>query len=179
MQATRVKYFRQGVSLSGGGPASDGVCYYLCNYVESKIWCKQSYEECLKAVDSFVPDTAIKYAKSQNVQFYRQKSYNGNLSMFSSGVLYRIELCTYSAGNLPTAPNHELIMVTGPRDRALFFDPNFGFYELVENGGTLTPAAFENYLDTLYRPGWQAGGFGYQLVRRLSERVRLSFETRR
>lgn len=179
MRATRVKSFRQDSLLSRGGPASGGVCYYLCNYVESKIWCVRSYKECLEAVGSFVPGTAMNYAKSQNVQSYRQKSYDGPLTTFRSTVLYRIGVCIYPAGNLLSAPNHELIMVTGPRDRALFFDPNFGFYELVENGGTLTPAAFENYLDTLYRPGWQAGSFDYRLVRRLSARGPLSFDTGR
>lgn len=173
-----MKSFDQGSFLVGGGPASDGVCYYLCNYVESKIWCAQSYEKCLEAVNSFLPRAAVAYAKSQNVQSYRQKSYNSNLGTFSPMVLYRIELCICSAGNQLTVPNHELIMVTGQR-KVLFFDPNYGFYELVENGGTITPAAFENYLDTLYHPGQMAGGFGYRLVRKLSARGLLSFETRR
>lgn len=138
-----------------------------------------AYGAGVRAAKAFIPLRAVNYAKSQNVQSYMQKSYDGPLTTFRPMNLYRIGVCTCLANAALAQPNHELVMITGLRDRALFFDPNFGFYELVENGGTLTPAAFETFFDTLYHPRLRAGNFDYRAVRSLTAKKPLSFEARR
>lgn len=134
MTLVKIHAFDQNTFIgTGGGPAKDGICYYMCNYVEANIWkAPITYAGGkTKATDFGNYGAMVNYAKAQNVQKYAQKSY-ASLSgtHFSKNSLYRVGVWIGDHGSTPGNPNHELIMITGPHNEIVFFDPNFGFYEI-------------------------------------------------
>mgnify|MGYP006159844549 CR=1 FL=1 len=64
---------------SGGGPSRAGVCYYMCNFIESDLgtWKKpDTFENAVSLAKSFANGTAMmNYAKAQNLKKAPQENY--------------------------------------------------------------------------------------------------------
>ena len=180
--------FDQSTMLDDFGPSADGVCYYLCNYVEEKVWfCPMNYEAARAAAINGIRyrRSLINYAKAQNIRNDRQQNYGMNMpSFFVYDRIYRVALQVVRTLQRPQPfrQNHEMIICTGEYNsqtnscKLLFFEPNFGLYEIIAHGRHIMRSRFENYVDALYRQnGSSAVNFTYRNVRSISDRGPLSF----
>lgn len=132
-----IKKFSQGDFIGKGSPSKDGICYYLCNYVDKHIWNGlDNYAAGVQAAkNKFVPLSAINYAKAQNLLYGQIDGYVQPFRDFLTNKLYRMYFTiedentdvSYDDNGNPK-PNHAVILITGT-DKTLLFDPNEGFIE--------------------------------------------------
>lgn len=179
--------FDQSTMLDDFGPSADGVCYYLCNYVEERVWYCKGYDAARKAAMNGIGyrRSLINYARAQNIRNDIQQNYGMNMPrFFVCGRIYRAALQVVRTMQRPQPfrQNHEMIICTGEYNsqtnscKLLFFEPNFGLYEIIAHGRHIMRSRFENYVDALYRQnGSSAVNFTYRNVRSISARGPLSF----
>lgn len=88
MKLVKLKSFDQATFL---GEFQDGVCYYMCNFIEQDIWhISANFNDARQKAKDFNRGTAMmNYAKSQNVQRYAQTDYRSQDSpTFEPNSLY-------------------------------------------------------------------------------------------
>ena len=133
-----IKSFAQDDFIGKGSPSKDGICYYLCNYIDEKLWISlKDYEEGKQKARDFIPLNAINYAKAQNLLYEQIDDGYDNTIELKENNLYRMRffikdedtVVSYDDDGNPKA-NHEVIFITGA-NRILLFDPNVGFLEFV------------------------------------------------
>lgn len=175
--------------LDDFGPSADGVCYYLRNYVEEHVWCcRKNYDAAHAAAIDMIRhrNSLINYARVQNIQHYKQQDYSIMPQFFEYNRIYRVALWTgrIAVRPQPFAQNHEMIICTGTfesrnwRCFLLFFEPNFGLYEIITNDKKIGRDILEKQVDTLYqqKAHCSAVNFTYRNVRSISAKGPLSFK---
>lgn len=181
--------FDQSTMLDDFGPSADGVCYYLRNYVEEHVWCcRKNYDAAHAAAIDMIRhrNSLINYARVQNIQHYKQQDYSIMPQFFEYNRIYRVALWTgrIAVRPQPFAQNHEMIICTGTfesrnwRCFLLFFEPNFGLYEIITNDKKIGRDILEKQVDTLYqqKAHCSAVNFTYRNVRSISAKGPLSFK---
>ena len=164
MAVAKLTEFKQATHIVGGGPAQHGICYYICNYVEShkdSPWKKPNNFAAAKlGVTRMRTVPLVNAGKAYNLRKVQQAGGYADNTPLRDNSIYRVELAV-GAG---AAVNHETMMLTGI-GQLILFDPNYGFYHI----DTIPPGAhhtaFENQLEALYGVG-QVGSFGYQRTRK-------------
>ena len=161
MGATKLTEFNQATHIVGGGPAQRGICYYICNYVEShkdSPWNKpKDFAAAKVGVTRMRTVPLVAAGKAHNIKGLPQAGGYADASPLKDKSIYRVELAVGSGA----AINHETMMLTGVRE-AILFDPNHGFYHLdtIPAGGYHT--AFEDQMSDLYGTHQPVGSFGYK-----------------
>ncbi|MCL6591595.1 MAG: hypothetical protein K6U80_16795 [Firmicutes bacterium] len=175
MPLTKLKAVEQNTWLrSGGGPERDGVCYYMCNFIESDQgpWDNPgSFANALSSARDFGQGTAMmNYAKAQNLRKAPQNPLELYQNLMGNALeadrIYRGCLWVGKENERPGMPNHEIIIVTGAvNNDIVYFEPNFGFFQPSEP--TLNNReALEYWINQQYRgSGWVADYFRYYNVR--------------
>lgn len=174
--------------LDDFGPSADGVCYYLCNYVEEHVWCcRKNYDAARATAIDMIRhrNSLINYARVQNIRNHRQQNYGMNMpKFFRHNRIYRVALQVEDTIQRPQPfrQNHEMIICAGNYDsqtnscKLLFFDPNLGLYEITAGGRHIMRRRFENYIDAQYIVvNSSAVNFTYRNVRSISAKGPLSF----
>lgn len=168
MPLTKLKAISQDTWLhSGGGPSRDGVCYYMCNFIESDKgpWNNPgSFANAVTAAQNFAQGTAMmNYAKAQNLRSAPQQFYNPVAGTLDNNRIYRAELTLNKQGKF--FGHHEIVIVTGNNNDIIYFEPNFGFFQ-ASDSGLNNRQALESYIAQQYKDsGLQVSGFGYYNVR--------------
>jgi hypothetical protein len=180
MPLVKLKAISQDTWLhSGGGPSRAGVCYYMCNFIESDsgIWNKpMTFGNAVTSAQSFAAGTTMmSYAKAQNLRKAPQtEGYSaiGNTAL-SPNQIYRAWLQVVKDKNNPpidNSPNHEIIIVTGTNNEVTYFEPNFGFFQ-ASNAGMNNTQALEFFINQQYgefNSNMEVRGFGYLKVRNIT-----------
>lgn len=181
MSILSLKNISQGTWINtGGGPeARIGLCYYMCNFIESNqgIWnAPATFQNALKTAQNFAQGTAmINYAKAQLTRNAPQiATYASTTSALLNNRLYR---CCFWFG--PTTspigiPNHEILILTGNNDDVIYFEPNFGFFQ-PSNIGMNNRQALEYYISQQYGGTMHVGNFEYLNIRGLGATSPLGF----
>lgn len=170
MPLVKLKAIEQATWLrSGGGPERGGVCYYMCNFIESGKgpWDNPgSFVNAVTKAQDFGLGTAMmNYAKSQNLRGAPQAGYAAVAGALTANRIYRGELWVGAANAVPGAANHEIVIVTGNNDDIIYFEPNFGFYQPTQAGNN-NRQALEYHINQQYQAsGRQAASFAYYNVR--------------
>jgi hypothetical protein len=160
---------------SGGGPEGRGVCYYMCNFIESAHgpWHQPgSYDQALESAMTFGRGTAMmNYAKSKNLRkaWYRPLragGYRRERGRLKWNRIYCVRLWVGERGCCSESQNHEIILVTGRgNDEIVYFEPSFGFFQPTEPGWN-NRMALEGWIDWQYSQlGLKAARFRYLNVR--------------
>ncbi|MEI8571883.1 hypothetical protein U737_21045 [Methylomonas sp. LW13] len=183
MPITLLKSLAQAKFLGEFGYSSEGICYYICEYVEEKIWAKPgvgAFKDAVKAAESVIPSTIIKAGKAKNlaqkgggVHGTPQDNYPSLNTPLKINSLYRIGLwfgaLNDKAPASATENNHEAIVITGAGSDIVFLEPNFGFYR--GQGGAMFPTnkdVLEGEIKALYTAvNYFATNFTYSRVRGL------------
>lgn len=170
---------------SGGGPSRAGVCYYMCNFIESDLgtWKKpDTFENAVSLAKSFANGTAMmNYAKAQNLKKAPQTQNYQNIGVnaLAENRIYRAWLQVVDRTNPPAnnLPNHEIIIVTGSGNLVAYFEPNFGFFQASNDGMNNTQALefLINQQYNQYNPNLSVRGFGYLNVRSITKSLPKSF----
>lgn len=180
MPLTKLKRIDQGTWINyGGGPSARGVCYYMCNFLESDkgIWHKPgTFEAARKAAETFAAGTAMmNYAKAQNSRKAPQIGvYPIVAGALQNNRIYRVGLWFGPTDQVPLAPNHEVILITGEGQDVIYFEPNFGFFQ-PSQAGLNNREAVEYYINQQYGPDYHAGSFQYYNVRSITSASPLGF----
>jgi len=142
----------------GGGPSKSGVCYYMCDYVEGRSgpWNKpETFAKAVEAARNFGAGTAMmNYAKNRSLASEKQtgnyQAVNGDLA---GNQTYRAELWVGDSGKFKgDPPNHEILIVTGPTpNQIIYFEPNFGFYQVQPHNVTNGRVSLEQEIEGQYR----------------------------
>jgi hypothetical protein len=188
MPLVKLKAISQDTWLrSGGGPSRDGVCYYMCNFIESDlgIWNKpMTFDKAIASAQNFADgSTMMSYAKAQNLRKAPQTGGYTDLgnAALEPNQIYRAWLQVVVDKNNPPAdnsPNHEIIIVTGANNSVAYFEPNFGFFQ-ASNAGMNNTQALEFFINQQYgefNSKMEVRGFGYLKVRNLSSSSPKSFK---
>lgn len=164
---------------NGGGPSRNGICYFMCNFIESNLgpWSKPTTFAAAEAAgQNFAQGTAMmNYAKAQNLSKTQNAGYAAVAGALAANRIYRVELWVGPMAAAVGAPNHEIIIITGADTTSIvYFDPNFGFFKptLAANNNR---QALEYYLNDQYGPTNKVGAFAYNNVRAISASTPLSF----
>jgi hypothetical protein len=183
MPLTPLKQISQTLWLNTGkGPEREGLCYYMCNFIESDNgpWNRPgSFANAVTAAQNFAQGTAMmNYAKAQNTRHMPQR--NGYIpvdhSALANNRLYRVELYIGPAQELPGLPNHEILVVTGNDKDVIYFDPNFGFFQASDDNLN-NRQALEGWIKHYYAGSNQQAAFlGYRDVRSISSAQPKGFE---
>ncbi|WP_086933942.1 hypothetical protein [Agarilytica rhodophyticola] len=181
MPLTKLKSISQNTWLGNGkGPeARIGLCYYMCNFVESadEIWNKpDSFDNAISSAQNFSSATKmINYAKAQLTRKAPQiPVYPVVVGALENNRIYRGGLWFGLITNVIGDPNHEFIIITGSNDDVAYFEPNFGFYQ-VSNPGMNNREAVEHFINEQYGPGSHTGNFQYNNVRSIKQSSPLGF----
>ncbi len=140
MAYKRLKELDQGKFLGQKGYSSSGVCYYICEYVQEKVWNRPvvgTFDKAVEAVKNVVPATIIKAAKAKSLSQKQgkkiaQRTYGTLATPLLINSLYRVSLWFGLAGEAPDDAddqNHEAIVITGSGAEIVFLEPNWGFYQ--------------------------------------------------
>jgi hypothetical protein len=181
MNLVTLKKIEQDIWLSsGGGLSKYGVCYYMCNFLESDlgIWNEPgSFINAVESAKNFGQGTAMmNYAKSQNSQ--KQPQANPNLyrvlDRLDQNSIYRVQLFVGTPIPNRGEVNHEIIAVTGDNDEIVFFEPNFGFYQPQE--GNHNREDLESAVQQLYTQD-NVYNFEYYKVRDITSSVPKSYQS--
>lgn len=124
----KLKGFSQARLLGpGGGPAAEGVCYYMCHYLEINDWKKTTYEDALSKAGEFAAGgKMINYAKSVNLKYDQQANEGDKPNSLAFNRLYRLSVGIDNDHR----PNHAIAVLTGAKtEEIIFMDPNNGFYQ--------------------------------------------------
>lgn len=180
MPLTSLKQIAQETWLhSGGGPSAGGVCFYMCNFIESTqgIWNNPgTFANAVNAAKDFAKGTAMmNYAKAQSLRRAPQSNYIAvGTTPLASNRIYRAELYVGAATSAVGAPNHEIMIVTGSNNDVIYFEPNFGFFQ-ASNTGMNNTQAIEHFIAQQYGPNYRVGSFRYMSVRAINASTPLSF----
>lgn len=170
----------QALWLGDVGYSSAGVCYYMSEYVEEKVWGDvASFKEAVEAAEKAVPQTIINAGKAKNlrdragdaVPQIAIEDYSRPAGGLDDETMYRVIMWFGKQDENPTnasSVNHEAIAIAGSGGHAVYFEPNFGFYRC-ENvaAGWNNRRALEQYIDSLYQPGSYATNLSYRKIRKL------------
>ena len=168
MPLTPLKQIQQDTWLHcGGGPARNGVCYYMCNFIDSDKgpWNNPgSFANAVTAAQNFASGTAMmNYAKAQNLRKAPQEQYQIVPDALVTNRIYRAGLWVGANPPVSGDGNHEIIIVTGNNDDIIYFEPNFGFYQ-ASNPGSNNRQALEYFINQQYT-GTPVANFRYYNVR--------------
>lgn len=183
MPIERLKSCPQELWLGSSGYSSEGICYYMSEYIEGSIWSSHtvsSFSAACSAASNSVPATIIKAAKAKNLQQKGGEAHGtaqdalSNYLDFNTPLaansVYRIALWFGETASAPTGPNncnHEAIVITGANSDAVLFEPNFGFYQVSSTTET-NRGAIESCIQGLYGAESHAENFKYYRKRRLT-----------
>lgn len=176
MSLTKLKETSQITGLqSGGGLERNGICYFMCNFIESDLgpWNRlDSFETAITKAERFEYwTTMINFAKAQSSKKSPIKDlnqYQKVVGALEGNRIYRGAL--WVGKTLPAGEsNHEIIMVTGTTDSdILYFEPNFGFFQ---SDFRPNRNGLERYIREQYHqlnPSLEVDNFVYYNVRNLS-----------
>jgi hypothetical protein len=156
---------------NGGGPSRDGVCYYMCNFLESDlgIWNKPgTFVAAVSSAQNFAAGTTMmNYAKAKNLKPAQTAGYTQIVAgvALAANRIYRAELWVGAIGDAIGEPNHEIIIVTGNNNDIVYFEPNFGFFQ-ASDAGKSNAQAIEFFINQQYGAyNMKAGNFKYMNVR--------------
>ena len=180
MPNEKIKGINQNTWLhAGGGPSAGGICYGMCNYIESKDgpWYQSNnYGNAVQNAGDFTAITAMmNFAKSQQLRkspFQISDGVENGALAFNR--LYRMTIWVGKA-NVPVVDrerNHELIVSTGSNNEEIvYFDPNFGFYHPTEVGMN-NREALEHHISQMYAVNNDVIGlYGYSNIRSLTKNI--------
>lgn len=184
MPAEPLKQIKQDTWLhSGGGPARGGVCYYMCNFIESNggPWNSPgSFDGAVEAAQNFGTGVAMmNYAKAQNLRKAPQRQYSRVDGALATNRIYRAGLWVGDLGTAVGEPNHEIIIVTGNNNEIVYFEPNFGFFK-ASHDNCNNREALEYCINQQYglaKPPMHAARFEYQDVRSNSAATPKGFDS--
>ena len=111
----------------GGGPSRGGVCYYLCNYLESDVsgWNSPgSFAVAISNAKNFVAVKAVNFAKAQSLRKAPQTDGSKySATTLNPNTIFRVGVYI---GNVAGSPaNHEMMAITGTGTDIVYFDPEF------------------------------------------------------
>jgi len=182
MELIKLKEIAQNTWLrSGGGPEKNGVCYYMCNFIESEkgIWTKfEKFEDGVNLAKNFTQGTAMmNTAKVQNLRKAPQEGYASVLGALENNRIYRGQLWVGKKGETSTLANHEILIITGVGNSVAFFEPNFGFYQIVNaDKDKNNRQSLEHFIAQLYSAAnYNVATFGYKNVRSINKSTPLGF----
>lgn len=174
MDLTKLKECPQELWLGDYGYSSEGICYYMSEYVRENIWGVdvKTYKGAIEAAKKAIPATIIKAGKAKNLRDrggdrHPQDVYVTVPANLAAYKVYRVGLWFGDSSEAPATPatqNHEAVVITGQATDVVFFEPNFGFYHASEDGTTLKDV-FESAVNSLYGPDSHAENFHYQRER--------------
>jgi hypothetical protein len=163
MAVTKLTEFKQAAHIVGGGPAKNGICYYICNYVEQhkdSPWLSaKNFEEARVNCTRMRTVPLVAAGKAGNLQQVPQAGNYNDATPLRDNSIYRCEL----AVGLAAAINHETAMLTGENE-IILFDPNFGFYHVDVAPGN-HHEKFEQTLTALYG-ATPIGLIGYKRIKK-------------
>lgn len=175
LTVTKLKECPQALWLGDRGYSSEGICYYMSEYVRITIWgAARTFRAAKTAAEEAIPATIVKAGKAKNLRdrggdAVPQEVYTST-GPLAGRSLYRVGLWF---GDISEAPddahhqNHEAVAVTANQHEVVFFEPNFGFYHARNTGQTLQ-AIFQAGVRSLYTPtDDHAENFHYKLARYL------------
>ena len=183
MPLVKLKEISQDTWLhSGGGPSRGGVCYYMCNFIESSlgIWNKPgTFANAVTSAKNFAQGTAMmNYAKAQSLKKAPQTiGYTAlNGAALQQNKIYRAWLHVESktAPTTDNTPNHEIMIITGSGNDVIYFEPNFGFFQVSDPTMNNTQAV-EFFIKQQYGATYDVRNFGYLSVRAITTDKPLSF----
>lgn len=172
LNVTKLKECPQDLWLGDYGYSSDGICYYMSEYVRKKIWCDvKSFGEARKAAEKAVPAHIVAAGKAKNLNArggdripQEVYAYKGPLA---ASTMYKVGLWFGDAADAPddgADQNHEALAITDKQHAVLFFEPNFGFY-LAEHGTATHRNILKAAVRRLYGAGSHAENFHFKLAR--------------
>lgn len=180
MPLVKLKSISQGTWLNtGGGPEATGLCYSMCNFIESDkgIWSKPgSFANAVTAAQNFAQGTVMmNYAKAQTLRKSPYAIYPGGMGgALTTNRIYRAQLWVGPIATPPGAINHEILIVTGNNNDIAYFDPNTGFFQ-ASNAGMNNAQAIEFFINQQYGPISHVGNFAYLNVRSNTAATPLGF----
>jgi hypothetical protein len=164
MAVTKLTEFKQSTFIVGGGPAQRGICYYICEYMESNKdspWkSPKDFAAAKVGVTRMRTVALVAAGKAANLQKLPQGGAYADATPLKDNSLYRVELAVGAGASI----NHETMMLTGEGE-IILFDPNFGFYDIDAIGVGGYHTSFEAQLTTLYG-ATAVGSFGYSRKRK-------------
>lgn len=156
---------------SGGGPSAGGICYYMCNFIESSqgIWNNPgSFANALTSARDFAQgSTMMSYARAQNLRKLEQEDLSSYAAVNGTLPVNRIIRIALEVGNNGGQPNHEMVAITGDNNDIVYFEPNFGFFRPSEVNMN-NRQALEHFVNQQYVAlgnGLTASHFVYHNVR--------------
>jgi hypothetical protein len=183
MAVTMLKELVQRKLLGDTGYSATGVCYYISEYVQDKIWGRPAVGTFAKAVElakGAIPATIVKAAKVKNLAqkggqahgIAQKLDYPTLNTPFKINSLYRVCLWVGPESEAPADAddiNHAAILVTGAGAEVVFLEPNFGFYQGTPDATSVTNKdIFEEGVKALYLADTiKAVNFRYKRVRGL------------
>lgn len=174
-----IKHFSQSEFIGPGSMSKNGICYYLCNYVDEKVWNGLlNYDDGVQKAREFIPLPAVNYAKAQNLLYGQQDGYVVPFRNFLENKLYRMSFTIedesfdvrYDEDGKPY-PTHEVILITGP-DKTLLFDPNEGFLEFNDLDVMNVIADRKEY----YKQFKEVSSFKIKMIRSITSKEPLGFK---
>jgi hypothetical protein len=182
----KIKAIGQGQFLGQLGYSSGGVCYYMCNFIESEKgpWDQPNTFANAKAkAKSFSEYNAMMaFAKAQNLKakagaahgIAQQAPGVAVAGALATGRIHRISLWIGATNEAPAnanSVNHESITVTGDGNEIIYFEPNFGFFSPTETGAS-NRVAMENAIKAQYvAVGMHAENFKYLNLRGINQKT--------
>jgi hypothetical protein len=155
----KLKEVPQGSWLGELGYSTDGVCFYMSDWVDKNTWVKGNYLACVATSRTAIPATIMKAAKAKNLADRTRSvmlGLNGTFTdiTLAANTIYRVNLWFGTApapGPGIDGVNHSAIAATGPAGKVLFFEPNFGFYIASQAGQTYN-TVLQSAIELLYNP---------------------------
>ena len=154
------------------GYSSGGICYYMSEYVRTKIWADaKSFGEARKAAEKAVPAHIVAAGKAKNLNArggdrIAQEVY-GYQGPRAVSTMYKVGLWfgpTAEAPDDADHQNHEAVVITDAGHAVLLFEPNFGFYHAKDDTAT-HKNVFEAAVRDLYDGNSHAENFHYRTAR--------------
>ena len=182
MPNEKLKGIGQATFLGNLGYSSGGVCYYMCNFIESEKgpWDQpKTFAAAKQSGKDFSQYAAMmNHAKAKNLEARAGKrlpqrdGYQNVAGALENNQIYRIWVWVGEAGKAPRDAadvNHEIIAVTGAGDEVVYFEPNFGFFAPSAQGAS-NRVALERFIREQYTANnYHAENFGYRKVRGLDQ----------
>jgi hypothetical protein len=186
MANEKLKAFGQSQILGQYGYSHGGVCYYMCNFIESDKgpWDQpNTFAAAKEKAKNFTEYNAMmNFAKAQNLKAKGGAAHGIQQNLQGVAVagalannrIYRIELWAGEANKNPEnadSIDHEIMAVTGTGAEIVYFEPNFGFWAPTEDGAT-NRVALENAVKAQYTSiGWHALNFKFYNLRGINQKT--------
>jgi hypothetical protein len=182
----KIKAIGQGEFLGKLGYSAGGVCYYMCNFVESEKgpWDQPNTFANAKAkAKSFSEFNAMMaFAKAQNLKNKGGEAHGSAQQIpntaiagaLATGRIHRMAIWIGAANENPAnanSLNHAVMALTGDGNEILYFEPNFGFWAPKEDGAS-NRVALENAIKAQYVAiGMHAENFKYLNLRGINQKT--------